>query len=179
MRLFTAVEIPQKIRAGLAALRDDTIPGARWVRTETFHLTLRFIGESTDADLARYKAGLVAVAVEPFDLMLAGVGKFPPSDKKAPRVLWVGVEANPALIDLQARVEGVLQSAGLPPDSHAAYNPHITLARLKTHLPATEAHSFLARQAEFRTEPFRVTQFTLMQSKLTPHGAIYTRLSLR
>lgn len=174
MRLFVAIDTPPHVKEALNALKDPAMNGARWVQPQTMHLTLRFIGE-TDADgLARYQKALEGVRGAPFEMGVQGVGRFPPSAKKAPRVLWTGVDAPDALYTLQAAVSAVLEGAGLGKDAHDGYHPHLTLARLKVRRPAREIDAFLKRHADFALEPFPVREFTLYESELTPGGAKYT-----
>ena len=44
IRLFIALDLPWELKERLALLCGG-IPGARWIASENFHLTLRFIGE--------------------------------------------------------------------------------------------------------------------------------------
>ena len=46
MRLFVALDLPWTLRQRLASLAGLGIPGARWVPSENYHLTLRFTGEA-------------------------------------------------------------------------------------------------------------------------------------
>ncbi len=48
MRLFTALALPEPVRAELRQICCG-LPGARWEQPEQFHLTLRFIGETARA----------------------------------------------------------------------------------------------------------------------------------
>ncbi len=41
MKLFVAIDLPWELREQLAGLAWRGIPGARWVRMENYHLTLR------------------------------------------------------------------------------------------------------------------------------------------
>ena len=43
-RLFTAIEIPSDAALSLSLLRGG-LPGARWIDTENYHITLRFFGD--------------------------------------------------------------------------------------------------------------------------------------
>jgi 2'-5' RNA ligase len=86
-------------------------------------------------------------------------------------MLWVGVEKNPVLLQLQAKVESALQRAGIPPEGRR-YTPHVTLARLRQPL-GPRVPAFLAEHALFRAPPFDVDRFSLIASYLTKNGAIY------
>jgi 2'-5' RNA ligase len=169
MRLFAAIDLPWSLRDRLAGLTTG-LYGMRWMRRENLHLTLRFIGEippfrAEDVDLA-----LLAVKARSFPLTIAGVGLF----EKAGRVtaLWAGVERNPQLDHLQAKIETALQRAGLEPERRR-FVPHITLAR--TDQPANEKiASFIQTNNLLRTEPFQVEHFTLFSSQLGHDGSVYT-----
>ena len=97
MRLFAAVDLSDDARAAIAAeqQRIATDLGAaarslRFVRAGQMHLTLAFIGEIAE-DRAASIVDVMGndVARAPFQLVLGGVGTFPPGG--APRVLWLGV----------------------------------------------------------------------------------------
>ena len=168
-RLFIAIDLPAAVKDRLGALC-SSLPGAKWVKREQMHLTLRFIGEVDESGFEAIKTALIGVQSPPFAMHLEGVGQFPPKGK--PRVLWVGVNAPPILIDLQRNITASLDTLDLPPQDHP-FSPHITLARFKTP-PAPEGiRPFFAQHAAFKTEAFAVTSFILFSSVLTPQGSIY------
>jgi 2'-5' RNA ligase len=176
-RLFVAIDLPDPLKDRIAALKTD-IPTARWVKPQAMHLTLRFIGAEVPAEkVDPIREALAGIEAQAFDVTLGGVGRFPPSRKKAPRVLWVGIQAAPALLTLHDAVERALEPVGFKPEKRP-FNPHITLARLKTHKPTPQADAFLAEQADFVAGTFHVDRFILYQSELTPQGAIYTHLGV-
>ncbi|MGH9524260.1 MAG: 2'-5' RNA ligase family protein, partial [Terriglobales bacterium] len=50
MRVFVGLDIPDDIRAAIARYMDglrNFAPDVRWVKPETFHITLKFIGEQS------------------------------------------------------------------------------------------------------------------------------------
>lgn len=168
MRLFTALEIPQEMRARLALLGGG-VPGARWVPEDNLHLTLRFIGEVDPRTADDIDAGLAAIASKPFSLALSGLGLF---GERAPRVLWAGVERNEALNALAAKIETALQRIGLAPETRK-FAPHVTLAKLKNPDKGRLRH-FLQAHGGFRTQAFPVTRFVLYSSYIGHDGAEYT-----
>ncbi|MDX2163500.1 MAG: RNA 2',3'-cyclic phosphodiesterase [bacterium] len=175
MRLFVALDLPAALKADLGRLKLD-IRYATWVRPGTHHLTLRFLGGAVDEQaVPRLADALSAITVPPFDLTVQGVGRFPPSEKKAARVLWAGTAPSPALFDLHGAVAHAAQQAGFPLDG-TPYHPHITLARLKSFKADPRVETFLNEYATFRAEPFRADSFVLFSSALTPQGAQYTPL---
>jgi RNA 2',3'-cyclic 3'-phosphodiesterase len=136
---------------------------AKWVRSGKLHLTLRFIGAVDDPTAADIIAVLLQIKASSFMLSLVGVGHF------GGHTLWVGVEKNPALICLQARIEDCLQRIGLAAEARP-YVPHVKLAHLKRRC---SLRSFLTENADFRAGPFRVDGFSLIESRPGSDGAIY------
>lgn len=168
IRLFIAIELPDDLKERLFAMGSG-VPGAKWVKPENLHLTLRFIGEVGEGRLGDIDAALAAVRSPAFDLTLADTGHF--SSRRTSRVLWVGVEKNETLSRLQARVEAACVGAGIEPDGRK-YSAHITLARLNR-APSSKVSTFLAANAMFKAPPFRVTDFILFSSFLARGGAIH------
>jgi len=168
-RLFVACDLPNTERKRLAALVRP-LAGARWVRTEQLHLTLRFIGEADEAQARAIDLALREIRQPAFSISLAGLGCFPGLAR--PRVLWAGIEAEEGLARLQARIETVVRGVGFAPETKA-FRPHVTLARFR--IPDERAtRSFLAKWEGFGGEPFRVDSFRLYASVLTGQGAEHT-----
>ena len=171
-RLFIALDFPDFVKDAIARLK-TLIPSARWVNPAGMHLTLRFLGDVDEGQFVALKSALGTLDSPPFALTVQGVGRFPPSPKKAPRVLWVGIQPEPLLDALQAQVASVVRELGFPPDDKP-FKPHITLARLKTHKPTPEADMFLDAHSDFALPSFEVQAFYLVSSVLSPQGAQYT-----
>jgi 2'-5' RNA ligase len=167
IRLFAAVEIPERIRLQLSLLQGG-IPGARWTPTENMHLTLRFIGEVDQAVARDIDDMLADLRERAFTLSLKGVGEF---GRKDGRALWAGVSNSEALQHLAAKIESALQRMGLPAETRK-YSPHVTLARLRD-VPMSEIQTFLATHALFKSPPFEVTEFALFSSHQTGKGSRY------
>ncbi len=169
-RLFVAIDLPEEIKASLSQL-SCAVPGARWVSPSEIHLTLRFIGDVEPQTVAKIKKALSGIQFTSFPLRVAGVGHFPP--RGLPRVLWLGLEPRPELMELQQRIESALQQAGVPPEERP-FSPHITLARLKETPPAAVA-SFESLHRALDSPPFPVREYVLYSSVLTPKGAIHRK----
>ena len=167
-RLFVAIDFPQEIIKELTSICFG-VPGAGWTPEEQLHLTLRFIGEVDGVLFKEIKEDLKNVEGNSFSMRLKGLGHFPP--RKAPRVLWAGIETNDTLVQLRNRVNSVLVRLGLEPE-HRKYSPHVTIARLKN-TPITKVTDFLAVNGLFSAGPFEVSKFSLYSSVLTQKGAIH------
>lgn len=135
MRTFIALELGETLTRRLESERarlSRAAPGARWVRQDSLHLTLAFLGEVPDALIPRINEALVGLVADhrPHLLQVRGGGTFGPLD--SPKVLWVGIggEDQVALETLQRALVKRLAPLGVAPD-HARFSPHITLARAK------------------------------------------------
>ena len=169
LRLFVAIELPEATRRRLAALARP-LPGAAWVRAESMHLTLNFIGEIDEGLAADIDIELARISLPAFELALAGLDQF--ESRARVRALWVGVERAPALLGLQARVEAALKRAGAAPEARR-FTPHVTLARFRD-VPIHKVAPFISSRNAFRDGPIAVEEFALMSSKLGHHGSTYT-----
>src|SRR5260370_16893865 len=92
MRVFIALDIPGEIRARITDFLERArpyAPEARWARPEGLHVTLKFVGEVSDARVQEIKSALAALKAEPFAINFSGPGFFP--SPKSPRVFWIGV----------------------------------------------------------------------------------------
>jgi 2'-5' RNA ligase len=167
LRLFVGIELPPALRLRLSLLCTG-LPGARWVDPGNLHLTLRFIGEVDEGMASDIDAALARIRAPRFDVTLAGAGSF---GGERPRLLWIGIEENKPLLELQERVETALRRAGVPPDTRR-YSPHLTLARLKQP-DLARIQGYLAANALFRAPPIPVERFSLIASYPTKSGAIY------
>jgi RNA 2',3'-cyclic 3'-phosphodiesterase len=129
MRVFIALDIAEAVRERIARYLDgvrEFAPEARWVRPETTHVTLKFIGEKPPDAVDQIKQALSSIQAAPIEVALRGCGFFP--SPKAARVFWVGIEASPELSSLAAAVEEVAAALGIPREEHR-FTPHLTLAR--------------------------------------------------
>jgi 2'-5' RNA ligase len=129
MRLFVALDIEEEIRSKILRLMEGVrgfAPDVRWVRPESLHVTLKFIGNKPDDLVPEIKNALAAVKAGSFEIAFHGYGFFP--NPKSARVFWVGLESGPSLFQLAKSVDVALSALGIVAEEHA-YSPHLTLAR--------------------------------------------------
>lgn len=172
LRLFVGLALPEQIRQRLTLLCQG-VPGARWVRPESLHLSLRFIGEVDEAQAEDIDAGLADIRAPEFAVTLDGVGRF--GSGRRVRVLWAGVQAPDALHHLQAKVESAVVRAGCEPEGRR-FTPHVTLARLKD-AKVSKVGAFLEHNGAFQAGPFPVGGFVLFRSHLSQEGAYYEHVA--
>jgi len=166
-RLFTGLEIPTELGEALSLLRGG-LPGARWISPENYHLTLRFIGD-VDDDVAHEVASVLGrVRRSGFELRVEGLSSF---GGRKPRAVVAAVAPQPAVMELQAEQERLMQRVGLEPEGRK-YTPHVTLARLRDS-SSWEVAEYLSARAAFRSSPFPVSRFVLFSSRNSVGGGPY------
>ena len=129
MRIFVALDIDDAIRARLEQFLDGVrgfAPEARWVRPESMHVTLKFIGEKSSEAVEEIKQALGGIRAGSIEISFRGYGFFPTA--KAPRVFWIGIAAGPQLAALAKLVDDATAVLGIPREEHE-FSPHLTLAR--------------------------------------------------
>ncbi|MCR5347053.1 MAG: RNA 2',3'-cyclic phosphodiesterase [Fretibacterium sp.] len=175
VRAFVAVPVPDPAAVELERFLGILRPAAplRWVTRAQFHITLRFLGEQTRETIDRVKEVLAPLRFDPFEIELSCAGAFP--NKGRPRVLWLsGRQGREELTALAENVNSAINAAGLPPEERP-FKPHLTLARSDgTPLPS-------ALMKALENPPalaWRCEGFELMRSRLTPQGAVYSRIPL-
>jgi len=172
MRLFVAIDLPDETREACRSFRREKLDGAKWVAVEQIHLTLRFIGESSEEQALALRSALQGIHARSFPLRVRGLGCFP--GPKRPRVLWLGLEVSQPLLNLQASIENMVQSVGFLPEPKS-FSPHLSLARFRFSL-AGQVQSFLEKYQAWGTSDFTVTSFFLYSSLLLPQGAKHEKL---
>lgn len=178
MRLFVALDIPSETRAAVGKLIAQLAPlcrGAKWVRTEGMHLTLKFIGEQPEEAVARIKKELSAVrSTDAVQLRFAGTGFFP--NPRSPRVFWAGIEASPNLAELAAEIERRLETLGIAREQRA-FRPHLTLARFNSTAGLPQLRDALEKLGSLEFGAATAREFYLYRSQLQRGGAVYTKLA--
>jgi len=180
IRSFLALDPPEEVLREIASIQNRLrkfIQGdIRWVRPEGIHLTLKFFGDVSGDDVANI-AAVVKKAAEgerSFSLAVGGVGAFP--DPHRPRVLWLGMNGDvERLLVFQKGLEQALSQIGFPCEERP-FLPHLTLGRIRNPKGLIGLARVLERGEEYTAGRFIASGLSLIQSELTPGGAMYTRL---
>jgi RNA 2',3'-cyclic 3'-phosphodiesterase len=177
MRVFVAMDIPEAVRANLRGFveRLPQTLGARWVRPESTHLTLKFIGEVKPETVEVIQSSLRTVPfASPAAVRFRGTGYFPRESR--PSVLWAGVEASENLAELAGNIDRSCAAIGIAGEMRA-YSPHLTLARFKTPEGLDRLRKEITRIGPMDFGAAQIGEFHLFQSVLKTTGAEYTRLA--
>ncbi len=171
-RLFFALPLPSEATDEIAALvervRAEGVPGGgrdvRWVRLDGLHLTLRFLGPTTDDRLepAIEAVHSAARGRAPFDVAIGGAGAFPAIGR--PRALWLGLRDGVVdLTTLAVAVDRALADAGWKLDAKP-FRPHLTLARSDGVPAGARIGARLAEEAAGMDLRFRAERIGLYES---------------
>jgi 2'-5' RNA ligase len=166
-RLFTGLEIPRDVADALAMMRGG-LPGARWIDPENYHMTLRFIGDVDDALAGDIASLLGQVRRRGFEWRLDGLASF---GGRKPRAVVAQAAPSPAMMELQAELERLMQRVGLDPEGRK-FTPHVTLARLRDS-SSREVAEYLSTRAAFRSPPSPASRFVLFSSRASVGGGPY------
>lgn len=183
VRAFIAIELPPAVREEIARVQREARASGfnfvKWVEAGSIHLTLKFLGSVPAKQVADIVRALEQAAGRrtPFRLVVAGPGVFPGAS--APRVAWLGLEGElDVLRDLQESVEENVAPLGYPTEKRR-FAPHLTLARLREGASPAERRRFGEAFLALKSRPVAVwvEAVALMQSRLSPQGARYSRLA--
>lgn len=179
IRCFVAIEISEQIQNRLTAIQDELrqyIEPASWVNPGNIHLTLKFLEEVNHSDIQSIGAVIEQVAQRhpAFSMQIGGIGAFPNLARS--RVLWTGITVGAAEIKALAQeINTELSGCGYPADSKQ-FNPHLTLARLKSRVDLNPLIDTFRQYDQMDGTNMEVDGIALIQSELHPSGAIYTPL---
>ncbi len=180
IRAFIAIPIPSEVQqlvGNLVKRLQSKFPdGIKWVKEESFHLTLKFLGNIREEEInkivekIRESIGWSKTFKFKFDY----VSCFPNWYK--PRVVWLGMKKIPKeLITIHTNLEKNLMSLGFKKEGRV-FKPHLTLGRIKR---LNNSHSFreeLEKNFNFDIPEIEVTKVHLYRSILKREGAEYVIL---
>lgn len=191
IRSFVAIELTEEVKSVLLnaqdAMRESMGAGAsavRWVRPESTHLTLQFLGDVPVRVLPAVQDAIRrgCAGTSPFSLEVGGLGVFP--NQRRPRVVWVGLRGDEGDMEtlhrLQTSIADALKPLGFKPDKE--FHPHLTLGRVREGARQDD-YASIARAVSNTlvpqlAAPFRVDAISLMRSELRPAGSIYTQTAV-
>ena len=191
MRIFIGIDLDPEVRTRIERFLEGVegfVPDARWVRPESLHLTLKFIGEQTPERVQAITEHLRRIESSAFEIRAGGHGFFPTA--KAPRVFWIGIHAGPRLAELAESIDVATAALGIPREDRP-YSPHLTLARAGARRSSLAPkrrkadgpnaifavlEKRLAAIGELDFGTMTANEFILYQSQLSPGGSKYTKL---
>jgi len=166
-RTFIAIVAPPELQAAVADWQRRQTFKVRWLKQEDLHITLVPPFYADEKGLAEVKEKCASVSGQPFPVRFDRIS-FGPNNRE-PRLIWASGETPAELTGLERRLA---EQFGLAPDRRKLLL-HLTIARFKPEdfqsLPVKELNEAVAWS-------MTVDKFSLISSKLTPAGAVYTGL---
>jgi 2'-5' RNA ligase len=147
MRLFVGMPLAPVMIDELSAIAlrlRSKVDGLRWLPPESWHITLQFLGNTSQEQYESISAKLRALKMPPVRIKLEGLSVF---DRVG--VLFTGVALTPVLRMLHDRVVTTTADCGFVAETRP-YLPHISLARFKANRSRQE---LLALKAQLRHQP--------------------------
>jgi 2'-5' RNA ligase len=96
LRVYIAIDFEDNIKNYLdkitSCIKNHCFEGS-FTKKNNFHLTIRFIGEADDIQIAKIKEimDMVVAKIHPFELLVNNLGIF---KRKKTNILWIGIEEN-------------------------------------------------------------------------------------
>ena len=180
MRLFVAIELSESVRQALSdtqATLKQACKDVRWIPAEQLHLTVKFLGEVVDGDVAAVSEAMESAAAEskPFVMRVGECGCFP--ERGAVRIVWTSaMEENRLLAGCVAVVEAQIEPLGFPRE-HRPFAAHITIGRVREDRSQGKVRE-LVQAHRGKVVEQDVLSLALMSSALSPKGSTYTVVSL-
>jgi RNA 2',3'-cyclic 3'-phosphodiesterase len=184
LRTFFALELCEQARCVAGDLIHELCSRphgdqVRWVRPETLHVTLRFLGRTAQAHLPALLQHVASqlTAVPAFMLDLGEVKAFP--SLRRPRVVALNLEPEAPVLHLARAVDTGVVAAGFEPELRP-FRGHVTLGRAQSAPRAGRSREgripSLEALAARKPTPFAVREIVLFESKLGSKGSVYTPL---
>ena len=183
IRAFIAIDLPAEIQEKLDQISTNlraqcSVNAIRWVPANNIHLTLKFLGEvsSTNLELVTKLLQAETARHHCFDIDVGGIGAFPTN--RRPRVIWIGIQAPPALMALQHAIESETVRLGYAVEERP-FSAHLTLARVSHNATPEEVRKTGDVLTGYKVGQLGIVQVRtvrLFRSDLQPGGAIYTPL---
>jgi 2'-5' RNA ligase len=181
IRAFLAIVPSEDILQALSRLQEKLMReiGGRisWTKPQGQHLTLKFFGDISTEDVKKICSTVKnRIASESaLNLKIEKLGIFP--DLRRPRVLWCGVTGDGEMLSfLQKQLDSDFAGIGFPCDDRP-FRSHLTLGRIKDAHGLTGISEALNKHSAFAAGVFSCNELILFQSKLSPQGAVYTKLA--
>jgi 2'-5' RNA ligase len=182
MRAFIAIPLSEDgirfVEDLQACLRQiSSFSDFRWIPSRNVHLTLRFLGEISEKQVASAIHALdTACAGRPsFSFSLDQLGVFP--RPRNPSVLWAGShQPSEDLMTLAESLTRELDLAGFQSENRPFY-PHLTLARRRRNARPLKGMREAIQEAQEKclssSATWRLLEGGLFRSELKSSGAVY------
>ena len=178
IRTFVSVSVPKELVNIQSMLKSTIEPKGvkvRWVMNGKMHLTLKFLGNTTQGSIDNLNEALfnAVKSAKVINLSISGTGAFPV--KGRPNVLWLGIKGDiDELKQLTVNINNSLEPLGFITEKRD-FLPHVTIARIKSNQKKIPNISNYLNTT-FTELPMKIVKISLMQSESFSKGTFYTIL---
>jgi len=178
IRTFVSVSVPKEIVNIQSMLKSTVEPKGvkvRWVMNGKMHLTLKFLGNTTQGSIDNLNEALfnAVKSAKVINLSISGTGAFPV--KGRPNVLWLGIKGDiDELKQLTVNINNSLEPLGFITEKRD-FLPHVTIARIKSNQKKIPNISNYLNTT-FTELPMKIVKISLVQSESFSKGTFYTIL---
>lgn len=177
MRLFVAIDLPEEIRQKIGEIQQmlkEGRPDVVWVKPDNMHITLKFIGETSEDKLSDIKTRIKEVVknFRPFDITLSGIGYF--GSPKYVRAIWIGGDSG----EVKQLMEGLENALRDYRNENREPTIHLTLGRMRSARGREELLQKIKEMQNIEIGKVHVDVVKLKESRLTPKGPIYTDIEI-
>ena len=178
IRTFVSVSVPKEIVNIQSMLKSTVEPKGvkvRWVMNGKMHLTLKFLGNTTQGSIDNLNEALfnAVKSAKVINLSISDTGAFPV--KGRPNVLWLGIKGDiDELKQLTVNINNSLEPLGFITEKRD-FLPHVTIARIKSNQKKIPNISNYLNTT-FTELPMKIVKISLVQSESFSKGTFYTIL---
>ncbi len=170
MRCFISIELPKEVTAEIKNIQSDleskNLFHGSFAKEENLHLTLKFLGEISNAQIEKVKLLLNEIKLRKFKASLGSLGIF---NTKTPRIFWISINAQ-EIHDLKKEIDETLSKVF--PKEKMEFASHVTIARIKGLEHRQKLLDYPTKNKTKKIE-FFIDKFWLKESTLTPDGPFY------
>jgi 2'-5' RNA ligase len=173
-RAFISIDVEpsDRMRRFHQALK-ETNAQVKLVDLENTHLTLKFLGDTSDNHVPEI-VGLMEASVEelePFAIRFSGTGAFPSLNHM--KVVWVGVQKVESMRSISEFLNNELTILGFKREKRK-FSPHLTLGRVKGGRNKEQLAQAVRSWMDEDFGELEVNSIRLKKSILSPQGPTYS-----
>lgn len=179
-RIFIAVKLePEENLTRIISSLKTSLTGEniKWVDSRNLHVTLAFLGESEEYQIANVSNLLQEKCPGSgnFEFIIKGLGVF--KNFREPRAIWAGIQLSDKLVRLNELVKIVVKSNGINIENRE-FKPHLTIGRIKMLKSQTNLNTILEKYHEVEIQKVQVHEVIIFESILKPTGPFYKPVSI-
>jgi 2'-5' RNA ligase len=179
IRAFIAVELDNQAKNIVRQVQNSlkkSEADVKWVMPENCHLTLKFLGDTTSADIEQIKTAMPKACdgFSTFSITIKQIGAFPRIE--SPRIIWIEALSEDDIVKkLAGSIEDELEKLGFEKENRT-FKSHVTIGRVRSPRNRTALKDALKKHVLESNLKQKVTRIKLFKSTLTPKGPEYEEL---